>query len=85
MTGRPRLRRREFGLSCLAGRRLMGGSTMLTEIQCRTYATECEQLGIARDISIQRATALMALAHSWDLLAGQRGRYDAIVAEETAR
>ena len=62
----------------------MGGSTMLTEIQCRTYAEECEGLSVVRGISIQRATVLMAMAHSWHLLAGQRGRYDAIVVEESA-
>jgi class 3 adenylate cyclase len=26
---------------------------MVTEIQCRIYAAECERLGVARDISIQ--------------------------------
>jgi hypothetical protein len=63
---------------------LMGRSTMVTEIQCRIYAAECEGLGVARDISIQRATALMAMANSWQRLAADTGRYDAIVAEEGA-
>ena len=62
----------------------MGRSTMVTEIQCRIYAAECERLGVVRDISIQRATALMAMANSWQRLAADTGRYDAIVAEEGA-
>jgi RecB family exonuclease len=51
----------------------MGRSTMVTEIQCRIYAAECERLGVARDISIQRATALMAMANSWQRLAADTG------------
>jgi hypothetical protein len=62
----------------------MGGFIMITEIQCRIYAAECERLGIARGISIQRATVLMAMAHSWQRLADDRGRYDAILAKEEA-
>jgi hypothetical protein len=62
---------------------LMGRSTMITEIQCRIYAAECERLGIER-ISSRRATVLMAMAHSWNMLAGQKERYAAIVAEEDA-
>ena len=53
-------------------------------LRWRRYATECERLGIARDISIQRATALMAMANSWQRLAADTGRYDAIVAEKGA-
>ena len=56
---------------------------MVTEIQCRIYAAEW-RLGVARDISIQRATALVAMANSWQRLAADTGRYDAIVAEEGA-
>jgi hypothetical protein len=65
---------------------LMGGSTMITEIQCRIYAAECERLGIGRGISTKRATVLMAMAmaHTWNTLAGQKERYAAIVAEEGA-
>ena len=57
---------------------------MITDIQCRIYATECERLGIARDISTQRATVLMAMANSWHRLADDTVRYDAIVAKESA-
>jgi hypothetical protein len=52
---------------------------MITEIQCRIYAVECERLGIERNISTRRAKALMAMAHSWHRLADDTGRYDAIV------
>jgi hypothetical protein len=31
---------------------------------------------VARDISIQRATTLMAMANSWQRLAADTGRYD---------
>ncbi len=55
---------------------------MITDIQCRTYAAECERLEEARGISSRRATVLMAMAHSWNMLAGQKERYAAIVAEE---
>ena len=58
---------------------------MITEIQCRIYAAECERLGIERNISTRRAKALMAMAHSWHRLADDTGRYDAIVAEEARR
>jgi hypothetical protein len=55
---------------------------MISEAQCEEYCAECESLATARNISVQRSKALMAMAHSWTLLAGQRRRYDAIVAEE---
>ena len=55
---------------------------MISEAQCEEYSAECESLATARNISVQRSKALMAMAHSWTLLAGQRRRYDAIVAEE---
>ena len=57
---------------------------MITETQCRIYAAECERLGVARGISSRRAKVLMALANSWNMLAGQKERYAAIVAEEGA-
>ena len=56
---------------------------MITAAQCRAYATECERLGKAPDISIQRATALMGMAHCWDMLADDTQRYDGIVRAET--
>jgi hypothetical protein len=43
---------------------------------------DCQQLGLAADISIQRATILMAMSRSWTTLANQMQRYDTIVKEE---
>jgi hypothetical protein len=55
---------------------------MLTSPQCRIHAMDCQQLGLAADISIQRATILMAMSRSWTTLANQMQRYDTIVKEE---
>ena len=41
--------------------------------QCRAYTVECERLGKAAGISIERATALISMAHSWDQLAEEYG------------
>jgi hypothetical protein len=59
-----------------------GSSTVLTSSQCKIYATDCQQLGLAGDISMQRATILMAMSRSWTTLANQVLRYDTIVKEE---
>ncbi len=56
---------------------------MVSAAQCMTYAKECQQLGMAADISLQRATVLMRMAYSWDELADHTERYDAIVKAET--
>jgi hypothetical protein len=56
---------------------------MISATQCRDHAKECDRLGRERDISIQRATVLMGMAHSWDLLSDYTGRYEAIVKAET--
>ena len=55
---------------------------MLTSPQCKAYATHCQQLGSAAEISIQRATILMAMSRSWTTLANQMLRYDTIIQEE---
>jgi hypothetical protein len=47
---------------------------MITASQCKTYSTECRQLGMERDISVQRATALMAMANAWNSLEHQTER-----------
>jgi hypothetical protein len=39
-------------------------------------------LGLSADISIQRATILLAMSRSWDTLGYQKYRYDSIVEEE---
>jgi hypothetical protein len=55
---------------------------MISTTQCRTNAAECRHLGTVVDISIQRATALLAMSQSWTALASQTERYDAIRKEE---
>jgi hypothetical protein len=37
---------------------------------------------MATDISIQRATILLAMSRSWDTLASEKDRYDSIMEEE---
>ena len=56
---------------------------MITTAQCRANATECEWLGKTPDISKQRATSLMVMAHGWDVLGDHTARYEAIVIAET--
>ena len=55
---------------------------MIIASQCKIYATDCQQLGLAGDISVQRATILMAMSRSWTTLANQMLRYDTIIKEE---
>ncbi len=55
---------------------------MITAAECRAHSEECLDLGTVRNISVQRATILMAMAQSWDQLASQRDRYGAILIEE---
>jgi hypothetical protein len=55
---------------------------MITAAQCKTYLTECEAAGTAPEISIQRATAAMAICHALITLAHHVAHYDAIVKKE---
>jgi hypothetical protein len=55
---------------------------MISTTQCKTYAAECQHLGMVFDISIRRATALLAMSRSWTELASQTEQYDAIRREE---
>jgi hypothetical protein len=55
---------------------------LITASQCRAFAQECERLGKEADISIQRATALISMAQSWETLAEDAARYEAIVKAE---
>ena len=55
---------------------------LISAARCRAYAQECERLGRATDISIQRATALISMAQSWDSLAEDTARYEAIIKAE---
>ena len=54
---------------------------MIIASQCKIYAKDCQQLGLAADISTQRATILMAMSRSWTTLANQMLRYT-IIKEE---
>lgn len=58
---------------------------MITQAQCKCYAEDYQSLGRAAEISVQRATTLMAISQSWTRLAGQLGRLAAIEAEEEAK
>jgi hypothetical protein len=55
---------------------------MPTAEQCRTYAAECERLGLEGDKSVRRAAALMCIAESWTTLANQLDWLSAITKEE---
>jgi hypothetical protein len=55
---------------------------MISATDCKTYAAECQQLGMVADISMRRATVLMGMATSLAGLANQIERYDAIVNDE---
>ncbi len=56
---------------------------MVTAQQCTAHSMECKVLSGGRNVSIQRATVLMAMARSWLGLANQTERYEAIVKQET--
>jgi hypothetical protein len=61
------------------------GIHMISLAECKTHAAECERLGRTADISIQRATALISMAQTWETLADDTARYEAIVMAETMR
>ena len=58
---------------------------LISAAQCRACAVECERLGKTAEISIERATALISMAHSWDQLAEDMARYEAIVKAEAQK
>jgi hypothetical protein len=58
---------------------------MLTVTECKAHAAECQHLMTAREISIQRATVLMAMSRSWVALTVLTERYTAILDEEKGR
>jgi hypothetical protein len=63
---------------------LQGGTSMIIrEAECRAYAVEYARRAKAGDISIERATALMSIAHSWEMLADDMARYEATVRAES--
>ena len=58
---------------------------LISAAQCRAYAGECDRLGKVAEISIERATALISMALSWDQLAEDMARYEAIVKAEARK
>jgi hypothetical protein len=58
-------------------------TTMQTSKQCQAYAAEYQILGMVRDISIRRATALMGISRSWVTLAHQLDRLAEIERDES--
>ena len=56
-----------------------------TSRECREQADRFAAKGLAGDISIRRATILMAIADSWTKLAGQIDRLATIEADEKVR
>jgi hypothetical protein len=55
---------------------------MITSAQCKTSLAECEELGAAKDITIRRAAALMAVSDALNTLVWRLDRYERIVKEE---
>jgi hypothetical protein len=55
---------------------------MVTQAQCKTYAADYRRLGRATEISVQRATILVAISRSWTILGSQLGHLADIEAEE---
>ena len=51
----------------------------ISAAECRFYAADYLRQAKAPDISIERATALMSVAQSWEMLADDLARYEAIV------
>ena len=56
---------------------------MPTVEQCNAYAAEYRRLGQQVDVSIRRATTLMAISQSWTILADQLERLVDITKNES--
>jgi len=57
--------------------------TLISAAQCRVYAAEYQRQANAAGTSLRRATALLALAHDWEILGDDMERYEAIIQTET--
>jgi|RhiMethySRZTD1v2_1073278.scaffolds.fasta_scaffold237704_2 hypothetical protein len=55
---------------------------MITVIECKAYLDECKVLGAAPEITIERATAIMAVCRAWLEMSRVVARYDAVVRQE---
>jgi hypothetical protein len=58
---------------------------MPTAQQCKTYAAEYKRLGMETDISIRRATLLMAISRNWATLANQLDHLTVIMKRKASR
>jgi hypothetical protein len=55
---------------------------MITSEQCKDYLDECRELGAARNISNQRATAVMAICRALIKLSQEIAIYDRVLEED---
>jgi hypothetical protein len=55
---------------------------MTTSMLCKTYLAECRLAGGDHDISIERATAIMAVCSALITLETRLARFDAVVESE---
>jgi hypothetical protein len=55
---------------------------MITSGQCEAYLEECRELGVTRNISNRRATAIMAICRAWITLSREVAGYDIILKDE---
>jgi uncharacterized protein related to proFAR isomerase len=55
---------------------------MISADECKTRLIDCQTLGTSADISIERATAVMAVCRAWVVLGGAVARYEAVVLKE---
>jgi hypothetical protein len=55
---------------------------MITFEECKENLAECKKLGTAPEISVRRATAIMAVCRAWVVLGREVLRYDAVCRDE---
>jgi hypothetical protein len=55
---------------------------MITITECKSRLTECQVLSRDNNISIRRATAVMAVCHAWLAMGQVVAAYEAIVKDE---
>jgi hypothetical protein len=55
---------------------------MITSEQCEAHLDECRKLGGAPDISLRRATAIMAICRAWVTLSRELTQYNIVLKDE---
>lgn len=58
---------------------------MLTAERCRTVSSQCRRLAEKLESTKRRATILMAMSRTWNILANQMDRYAVIKKEEKGK